>query len=149
MIVMVVRKRKKVIKQRGHRTHGWGSPKKHRGSGSRGGVGNAGFAKKGQQKKSQLMNRGEYIGKYGFKSKTKEKTRYINLDDLVKIIPELKDKGFVEESKEGIIVDLLKTPYKRVLGRGNVDKPYIIKALGFTKLAEEKIVKAGGKVISS
>ena len=146
---MVVRKRKKVVKQRGHRTHGWGSPKKHRGSGSRGGVGNAGFAKKGQQKKSQLMNKGEYIGKYGFKSKVKEKTRYINLDDLMKMIPELKIKGVVEESKEGIVVDLLKTPYKRVLGRGSIDKPYIIKASGFTKTAEEKITNAGGKALIS
>ena len=148
-MIMVVRKRKKVVKQRGHRTHGWGSPKKHRGSGSRGGVGNAGFAKKGQQKKAIIMNKGVYIGKYGFKSKTKEKSRYLNIDDLLRIIPDLEGKGLVSKTKEGIVVDLVKTPYKRVLGRGNIDKPYIVKAAGFTKTAEKKITDAGGKVIIS
>ena len=32
-----MQKKKKVTKQRGHKTHGWGSKKKHRGAGNRGG----------------------------------------------------------------------------------------------------------------
>ena len=36
---MVVRREKRVRKLRGSKTHGWGSKKKHRGGGSRGGRG--------------------------------------------------------------------------------------------------------------
>ena len=51
---MVVIKRKKSVKQRGSRTHGWGAGKKHRGAGHRGGKGNAGSGKRGQQKLSKF-----------------------------------------------------------------------------------------------
>ncbi|GEM_PF-1132585 len=65
---MVVRFRKKVIKRRGSRTYGYGSSKKHRGKGSRGGKGLAGSGKKGQHKKIGLMLKGYMIGKRGFKT---------------------------------------------------------------------------------
>ena len=42
---MTIRKRKKKNKLRGHRTHGKGDTKNHRGAGSRGGVGRAGSHK--------------------------------------------------------------------------------------------------------
>ncbi|MBI5072716.1 50S ribosomal protein L15, partial [Candidatus Woesearchaeota archaeon] len=42
---MVVRFRKKITRQRGKRWHGYGSKKKHRGKGSHGGKGFAGFHK--------------------------------------------------------------------------------------------------------
>ncbi len=59
-------KGKKIRKQRGHRTHGWGSPKKHRGRGSRGGGGHAGSKK---HKKVWIMkNEPERLGKRGFQS---------------------------------------------------------------------------------
>ncbi len=65
---MVVRFRRKVVKRRGSRTYGYGSSKKHRGKGSKGGKGLAGSGKKGQQKKIMLMLKGYAIGKRGFKT---------------------------------------------------------------------------------
>jgi len=91
---MVVRFRKKVVKRRGSRTYGYGSSKKHRGKGSKGGKGLAGSGKKGQHKKIKLMLEGYTIGKRGFKTplaKYKEKeaitTRALleNIEDIVQI----------------------------------------------------------------
>ena len=66
---MPVHKRKKVTKQRGSKTHGWGSMKKHRGAGNRGGRGKAGTGKRADTKKPTIINlfgaKG-YFGKKGF-----------------------------------------------------------------------------------
>ena len=45
---------KKVRKFRGSHTHGYGSKKKHRGAGSRGGRGMAGSGKRADQKKPSI-----------------------------------------------------------------------------------------------
>jgi len=66
-------KRKKVTKQRGSKTHGWGAMKKHRGAGNRGGRGMAGTGKRGDAKKPSIQKNKKYFGKYGFKSLKKRK----------------------------------------------------------------------------
>lgn len=48
----------------------------------------------------------------------------------------LKDTGVISKIKDGIVV----------LGRGELSKALTVKAKRFTKSAEEKIIKAGGKV---
>jgi large subunit ribosomal protein L15 len=53
---MTTHRRKKNVKQRGSKTHGWGSMKKHRGAGNRGGRGKAGTGKRGDQKKPTIIN---------------------------------------------------------------------------------------------
>ncbi|MEM0231544.1 MAG: hypothetical protein QXG78_00335, partial [Candidatus Methanomethyliaceae archaeon] len=61
---MVVRREKKVRKQRGSRTYGWGTVGQHRKSGMRGGFGNAGLHK---HKWSWTIKYGkDHFGKYGF-----------------------------------------------------------------------------------
>ena len=52
---MTVNRRKKVVKQRGSHTHGWGSKKKHRGAGNRGGRGMAGSGKRADQRKPSIL----------------------------------------------------------------------------------------------
>ena len=51
---MVVNRRKKVVKYRGHSNHGGGMRKKRRGAGSRGGRGNAGTGKRAGHKKAGM-----------------------------------------------------------------------------------------------
>jgi len=130
------RKRKKIVKLRGSRTCGWGSAKKHRGAGSRGGRGLAGTKK--HRKFWVMKNMPEHIGKRGFKSLTQRKLKQalktINLRDIVKLT----------DKKD---IDLIKLGYDKVLGAGHVEKPLKIRARFFTKTAEEKIIKAGGRVI--
>jgi len=131
--------RKKITKQRGHRTHSWGSPKKHRGRGSRGGGGYTGTKK--QKKIWVKKNEPKRIGKRGFHSlrakKVNPKINAINLRDLQRLA--LK-KGLAE-------LDLQKLGYQKVLGAGEITQKLSVKADLFSATAKEKIEKAGGKII--
>lgn len=128
-------KRKKVIKMRGSKTHGYGSKKKHRGAGSRGGRGYAGSKK---HKKTWIRKyEPERIGKRGFKSLRqrglRKAVRAVNVGDLERLAAGKKE------------IDLGKLGYDRVLGSGQLRKALDIKAAHFSKRAEEKIKKVKGK----
>jgi len=126
---------KKVSRQRGHRTYGYGSPKKHRGKGSRGGTGMAGS--EGHRKTFLLKYRPGYGGKRGFKCKTGKKLKSINLRNLEKM------------AGSGKKIDLKAMGYDKVLGTGEIKAPLEVKADFFSANAKEKIEKAGGKAIGS
>jgi large subunit ribosomal protein L15 len=127
------KKRKKSSRMRGTHTCGRGFKKKARGSGHRGGFGMAGTGKRGDQKKSLILNYAEtYFGKKGNKPKPKY-YKIINLSNLNEIATE----------KEVTLKD-----YK-LLGNGEIKKPVIVKVKYASKSAISKIEKAGGKVILS
>ena len=136
---MPIKKRKKVEKMRGSNSHGYGYKKKHRGKGSKGGKGRAGSFK---HKKSLYLNQGwGHLGKAkGFKSLKQREVivgyKAINLRDIEKIRDKTKNE-----------VDLSSLGYDKVLSSGSVSKPLEIKARYFSKGAEEKIQKAGGKAL--
>jgi large subunit ribosomal protein L15 len=127
-------KRKKVVRMRGSKTHGYGSKKKHRGKGSHGGKGRAGRLKH----KKTFFKRWGYDKQPRFKSleqrdiRTKEKA--INIGDLLK----LTDKSEIDASEFG---------YGKVLSEGVLDKPVTIQARKFSERAKQKIEKAGGKAV--
>jgi large subunit ribosomal protein L15 len=127
-------KRKKAVRQRGHRTHGYGSPKKHRGKGSRGGKGKAGHF--GHMMTRILKYETERIGKTGFRPKTSVKARAVNLREAVRLAG--------KEKK----IDLGALGYDKLLGTGEIRRPLEIKVDYFSKGAKEKVEKAGGKIIS-
>jgi len=120
-------KRKKVVKMRGSKTHGYGSKKKHRGAGSRGG---RGFA--GSFKHKKIFLRKYHPGHY---QKKKFKS--------------LRDKGLEPELKPINLRDIKPgqqlNGYK-VLSSGLPPKGEI-RASAFSEKAKEKIEKAGGKAI--
>ncbi len=130
--------RKKAVKMRGSKTHGYGCKKKHRGAGSRGGRGVAGLKK--HRKFWMLKHDREHFGKRGFKSLSqrgiKTETKSINLRDLEMLIDDPKKE-----------VDLKALGYDKVLGSGMIKKPLSIKAKAFSKKAIEKIEKVKGKAI--
>lgn len=147
---MVVNKKKKANKYRGSTTHGWGSPKKHRGSGSRGGVGNAGSGKKGQQKMTTKHNIREYIGRYGF-TRPPAVTfikQTINVDEIEKHIDRFIAEGFAKKGTDGIEIDISKAGYDKVLGRGHVTTKMKITADEFSKGAVDRIQKAEGTAVT-
>ena len=81
---MIIKKRTKNSRQRAGTTHGWGSMKKHRGAGNRGGVGNAGSGKRGDSKKPSFWKKKKF-GMHGFKKKgICIKIHSINLSGLSK-----------------------------------------------------------------
>jgi large subunit ribosomal protein L15 len=128
--------RKKIVKQRGSKTHGWGSKNKHRGAGSRGGRGRAGIEK---HKKLYFKKRGIELGSRGHTSmrqkKLRKEVKSINLRDLEKLVP----------GKKEII--LREFGYDKVTGAGDIRTPLRVIAKSFSARAVEKIEAAKGQAV--
>jgi large subunit ribosomal protein L15 len=138
---MVVRRRKKVRKMRGSKTHGYGEKKKHRGKGSRGGKGFAGS--KDHKRQMVLQLDPDHFGKRGFKrgfyphiKRKREEEKVITLRELDKLAEKLNT----------LELDLTKLGFKKVIAGGYVTKPISIKVERITDRAREKIESVGGKV---
>lgn len=145
---MVVNKRKKNRTMRGSRTYGWGSPKKHRGKGSRGGVGKSGMGKRGQHKMSLLNSLGiKNLGSHGFVRPRHE--TFVEYAINLRMIDANADKWIAKkiavEEKGMIIVNVEKIGFDKVLGAGNLSRKMIITAPKFSAGAKKKIEAAGGK----
>lgn len=147
---MVTIKRKKNTRLRAKTTHGYGSMKKNRGAGHRGGRGRAGSGKRGDVKKPSLMwEKGhKHKGKVGFTSHSRSETVVaINLALLEQRLESYISNKLVEKKGDVYFVDLSKLKYTKLLGTGKVNNKYEI----ITKLASQraiaKIEEAGGKVI--
>ena len=129
---MSVRFRKKISRQRGSSTHGWGSKKKHRGGGSLGGRGMSGYHK---HKYSFVVSKDpEHFGYKGFTS-IEKKVKTINIDDMQRL------------TKDGA-VDLVSMGYGKLLSRGRIDKAVKVRVRKFSAKAKEKIEAAGGNIVS-
>lgn len=130
---MTTRFRKKVRRWRGRTSHGHGAKKKARGGGSLGGRGYSGRHK---HKRSLITTKmgDEYFGYKGFHSR-KVRGKAINLGDIEKI------------SKGGHEVDLNKLGYSKLLSRGRIKNPVVIKVAAASARAREKVEGAGGRII--
>ena len=131
---------KKNTRQRGSKTHGWGSKKKHRGAGHRGGRGMAGTGKRGDAKKPTIIKTigNAYYGQHGFTSKSRRVERIINLRQLSLL---------VENGKVGKEVDLKTLGYDKLLGMGNFEHKIKITAKRASPKAVEKLKKAGSEIV--
>ncbi len=143
---MVVRIRKKATRKRGSHTHGWGSKKKHRGAGNRGGRGMAGSGKRADSIKT-LIWKERYFGKKGFKPKNKEKIKSVNLDYLEEKLEEFLEKKLIVKEGEFYKIDLGNLGYKKLLGNGKVKNKLKIYVDYASRRAIEKVKGAGGDVI--
>jgi len=119
----------KVDRLRGHRTHGKGNTKNHRGAGSNGGRGRAGSFKHKRGKFLPFVNCNTKI-----RLKAKPKLLEINLITLDKLAGTNKE------------IDLQKFGFDKILGSGDIKKPLIIRNAKCTAIAKIKIEKAGGKI---
>jgi large subunit ribosomal protein L15 len=144
---MVVHRKETHRKYRGKRAQGYGSHKKHRGGGSRGGRGRAGLHK---HKWSYVVKyEPDAFGKKGFKRPIEivEKVRTINLKDLDTQVDRFLKEKIAEKEGEQIKITLSKIGFDKVLGSGKVTKPLIVEAKYFSKNAIKKLEEAGGKAI--
>lgn len=144
---MVVRTKGKSNKMRASRTHGWGSPKKHRGSGSRGGVGNAGRGKKGQQMMTLMHNIGFKLGKSGFVKppSTVLVDKTINIGLIDSSIQKFLDMKIAKKTKDAVEINVSSLGCTKVLGSGNVATKLVVVAKKFSSNAKAKIEAAGGE----
>ena len=145
---MVVRRRKKLKKRRGRGT-GYGSHKKHRGGGSRGGRGLAGLHK--HKRMTAIKYMPDHFGKKGFKRpvKTIKEVKTINLKDLDSRVEELLKEKKITKNKEGIKINLTELGYDKLLGTGQVKHKLIVEAKYFSKNAIKKLEDVKGKAIVS
>lgn len=144
---MVVKRRKKSTKHRGSRTCGWGLV--HRGSGQKGGVGNAGTGKKANAKapRAGLWTK-QLMGKHGFiHHGAAVRDAVINLRDLEDRLPAFLEQKAAAESSGIVTIDLQKAGYTKVLSTGKVTRKWKILAQHASPDAIEKIKAAGGELV--
>ncbi len=145
---MKIRKRNKRSRIRGERTCGYGSRKKHRGKGSKGGKGMAGTGKRAAQKRTYIDKyMPGYFGTKGFKSLqqiAKAKPKIINLSEIQGKISKFIADGKAKKTAEGIEVNF--EDYK-ILAEGEVKDKLIIQAKSASLKAMQKVEKSGGKIL--
>merc|ERR1712127_5115 len=137
--------KKKTRKLRGHVSHGHGRIGKHRKH--PGGRGNAG----GQHHHRINWDKYHpgYFGKVGMRhfhlTKQKNHAPSLNLDKLWSLVSEQTRTHYKEEKDVAPVINVIRAGYNKVLGKGHLPKqPVIVKAKFSSRIAEEKIKKAGG-----
>jgi large subunit ribosomal protein L15 len=140
----VIRRRKKIRKLRGSRTHSWGQVGQHRGKGQKGGRGHTGKHKHHWVK--TIKYEPNYFGKHGFARYERLVTTHKTIN--VGEIDQSAEKLTTEKQEKMPVIDLSSLGYTKVLGSGKVTKPLIVKAEIFSEKAKEKIEEAGGKALT-
>ncbi|MFX0124032.1 MAG: uL15m family ribosomal protein [Candidatus Hodarchaeota archaeon] len=144
---MTVRKKKKIRKQRGSRTYGYGRVSGgHRKGGSRGGKGNAGI--KDHHRIGRISD--IITDQKGFNvPNTPSTDSSINVGDIDAQFDLLIAKNIAR--KEGSVIKIYVTElgYTKVMGKGLVRHPFHLYAEKITPRAQEKIKAAGGKAFPS
>jgi large subunit ribosomal protein L15 len=145
---MTINKRKKNSRQRGSHTCGWGTKKHHRGSGSRGGFGNAGSGKRADTKMPSLWTE-VWQGKHGFVNQRRKEAGTINASELEQKLPKLvADKKAKIEA--GIyIIDLGMMGIDKLLGSGKLSAKIRVTVDSASKSAVEAVKEAGGEVVTA
>ncbi|MDH5732838.1 MAG: 50S ribosomal protein L15 [Candidatus Bathyarchaeota archaeon] len=139
-------KLRKVRKMRGSRTHGYGVIGQHRGIGAKG------HRTVGRHKGGwtyTVKYEPDYFGKKGFTPRGgQQKRRAINVDELATLITELSKEQKVEKKSGKVILDLKALGYDKLLGRGKITQPLVVKGVSCSETAVKKIEAVGGQVLS-
>ncbi len=131
---------------RGSRTHGYGNTQKHRGAGSRGGVGMAGSKKHKWSFVSKYMP--GYFGTRGFNRAASivERVNSINVGYIDENLDNFVSNGAVKLENNKYIINLTDMGYDKLLGSGKATHPMVITVNKCSKSAAEKISAVGGIV---
>ncbi|MBI4152072.1 uL15 family ribosomal protein [Candidatus Woesearchaeota archaeon] len=142
---MVVYKRKKVNRYRGHSNHGGGARKKRRGAGSRGGRGMAGTGKRAGQKKAGMP---PVLGSHGFRPL--RRVLHEKISSVSYFTPEnverLVQAGKAVREGQLISINLTELGYTKLLGTGKTTQKLKITVASCSRRAAEKIKAVGGSV---
>lgn len=138
---------RKVRKQRGSRTHGWGQVGQHRESGRRGGHGEAGRHK--HKWSHTIKHAPNHFGKHGFSRPMGHTVKAINVGELNGLAVKLLASRQATKEDKGIAVDLAQLGYDKLLGAGKVTRPLVVRTRLCSRSAAKKIEEAGGQVLKS
>ncbi len=144
---MTVKRTPKMRKRRGSRTHGWGLV--HRGSGQKGGAGNAGSGKKADAKKPSFWHRPS--GRNGFVPQNPRhnlKQLTLNLQEIEQHLSQWLQTGTARKAGEQIHVDLTKIEITKLLGKGTVSRKFTITVPAASASSIKKVQAAGGSVVT-
>jgi len=132
---------RKVRRQRGSRTHGYGQIGQHRHSGKQGGHGNAGLHK---HKWSWLqLHDPDHFGRDPFRPPSYHKVaKWANVGDLGSFAKDGDGKG------GPVSVDLESMGVEKLRGSGYVKHAYNVKVCSYTERAKQKLEEAGGKILT-
>lgn len=147
MTVIRTHKKRKAVRMRGSKTHGWGAMKKHRGSGHQGGVGNAGSGKRGDAKKPTFLKEKRVFGRHGFVVPNKKRLEAVNIVDLERKREYLLKRNMIGEEKGYTIIDLKKLGYNKLLATGFPQTKFRITTEYASANAVKKVQDAGGEVV--
>jgi len=137
--------KKRIKRIRGTRTCGGGSHKKRRGSGSKGGVGNAGaYDVHIVRSLKQGLRKGHNASPTFVYRRTEEAS--LNLGELDELLGDLVCAGKAEQRAEGVYLDAEALGIQKVLGKGAIRQKVLLKVAKISKIAQEKIERAGGRV---
>lgn len=139
-------KLRKTRKKRGTRTVGWGRVGQHRKTGQKGGHGKAGHRK--HLWSYVLRYDPDYFSKKGFYSSRRKKVNTVNIGKLEELAMRLPAERGLEEEEGMPLLDLDKLGYNKLLGMGNLTKPFSIKVASYSESAAKKVEEAGGKLIT-
>jgi large subunit ribosomal protein L15 len=132
-------------KYRGSRTCGGGTHKNRRGSGNRGGRGQAGWR---DHNFSRFYLLGKTEGKHGFVSKTGTVYDVLDIGDIDQMIPDLVARGIAVANGDIITLDASQIGVEKVLGGGRVTRKLEITAETFSVRAIAKIQEQGGQALT-
>ena len=135
---------RKVRRYRGTRFHGWGQVKGHRGSGQKGGHGQAGLMK---HKWSYTVKYDpDHFGKPSLSPQSRGVRKWINVGQLDSLSTTL-TLPTKSDSKSSPVLDLKSMGYEKLLGQGKVSTSYRVIIDVFSSRANEKVEKAGGIIV--
>lgn len=147
-MVFRTKKRKKATRFRGYRSHSRGFKKKARGSGHRGGVGMAGTGKRGDAKKTLIINLfgNDYFGKDKAlrRGNKPAKLQVIDVQRIAENIQSFVEQGKAKDNKGTYELNL--KGYK-ILGDGDIKIKAVIQASAASQSAMDKVKNAGGQII--
>lgn len=138
-------KLRKTRKKRGSRTYGAGTVGQHR-------KGSKGRRKAGRHKEGWtyiIKYEPDYFGKKGFKSKQSldQRLKLVNVGELEELADKQAAKELVERKEGKVLLDLNKLGYDKLLGKGKITTPVLVKVLSYSELAARKIENAGGRIL--
>ena len=136
---MPVNKRKKVSRQRGSHTHGWGAMKKHRGAGNRGGKGYSGTGKRADSIKPLIWK--------AVKHSRKKKSRSVNIAFIEQHMDGYLARNVAKKEGDAYVLNIKDIGYRKLLAGYGATRKLKITAPSSSKKAAADIAKAGGELI--
>jgi len=139
-------KLRKTRKKRGSRTHGYGQIGQHRCRGAKGRR-KSGYNKHGWT--YVVKYEPDYFGKRGFTSPRSlgQRANILNVGELEELANKLAMEQKLEEKERKPFLDLDKLGYDKLLAKGRLTKPLLVKIASHSKAAAKKIEEAGGRIL--